>query len=131
MKPGHKKTLSSTDTESVKKIVQYMDTQHKSVMNKIPFLKKDPFKSTMVIPHQYTEQTLAVCTDQHALSNLEVTKVINWCPNSRTFVPLICEDDGNSLLHAISMYVFGVHDRKLIMRSLVYQMVFMDNQDGI
>lgn len=127
MHPTHRRTLSSADPNSAGKIQDFLIKLLESIKNKIPFLNKDACKSTMVIPQQYTNKILSVCCAMEILRLLEQQKVINWFSFTKTLVPMHCENDGNSLLHAVSLYVFGVHDRKLVLRNMVYQLLFMEN----
>ena len=122
----HKRTLSSTNGASTKTICDYIALQQESVQNKFPLLQRDVTKSTMVIPLQFSNDLLIFYIDEDVLKKLEQKKAINWCRYAQVLLPIWCEDDGNSLLHAISLYVFGVHDRNGTLRSLIYQMMFME-----
>ena len=61
---------------------------------------------------------------------MERKRVINWFPNARNMLPLYTEDDGNSMAHSVSLYIFGIHDREHHLRQLIYQMMFMQNVEG-
>ena len=50
---------------------------------------------------------------------------LNWWAEmgtSRKFFPLSTVGDGNCLLHAVSLGMWGFHDRMLILRKALYQM---------
>jgi len=47
-----------------------------------------------------------------------------------TLLPLYTENDGNSMAHSVSMYIFGIHDREQHLRQLIYQMMLMQTEEG-
>jgi hypothetical protein len=59
--------------------------------------------------------------NEELLVELEQSKTLNWCPSSRNVLPLQIEEDGNDLLHSVSMYLFGVHDRKCTLRRMLHK----------
>ena len=52
--------------------------------------------------------------------DLETQKIINWCPGTTSFVPLYTSGDGNCLLHAASLGMWGFQDRSFILRKAIY-----------
>ena len=52
---------------------------------------------------------------------LEKYKTINWdAAQFDRLTPLFTQGDGNCLLHAITLGMFGIHDRDLVLRSLLH-----------
>ena len=47
-------------------------------------------------------------------------RVINWDPSLTRLIPLKTQGDGNCLLHAVSLGMWGVHDRKLFLRKALH-----------
>lgn len=61
--------------------------------------------------------------DCSALHSLETTKRLNWWTNGgfcRKLWPLATAGDGNCLLHAASLAMWGFHDRNLTLRRALY-----------
>jgi hypothetical protein len=59
------------------------------------------------------------------LKRLELSGHLNWwCVNhSQKLYPLVTTGDGNCLLHAASLGTWGVHDRQLHLRNLLYNVL--------
>eukprot|EP00041_Stephanoeca_diplocostata_P004445 m.45180 g.45180 ORF g.45180 m.45180 type:complete len:481 (+) comp15119_c0_seq3:453-1895(+) len=77
----------------------------------------------------YCQQELG---DMHAKSRLEGSGVLNWVPvvdrtlSSIHLLPLCTTGDGNCLLHAASVAMFGVHDEALHLRQQLAQTLCAD-----
>ncbi|CAD7087607.1 unnamed protein product [Hermetia illucens] len=72
---------------------------------------------------RFLEKDLIDCT---TLNALEQTKRLNWwCETGicRKLWPLATTGDGNCLLHAASLGMWGFHDRKLTLRSALYDLL--------
>lgn len=52
---------------------------------------------------------------------LEKQKIINWKQELTKLRPLMTQGDGNCLMHAVSLGMFGVHDRQLHLRNALHQ----------
>eukprot|EP01130_Rhizamoeba_saxonica_P002382 TRINITY_DN12195_c0_g1_i1.p1 TRINITY_DN12195_c0_g1~~TRINITY_DN12195_c0_g1_i1.p1 ORF type:complete len:588 (-),score=130.72 TRINITY_DN12195_c0_g1_i1:1313-3076(-) len=50
------------------------------------------------------------------IRTLEESNIINWNQELTTMYPLFTTGDGNCLLHAVSLGMWGIHDRKLVLR---------------
>ena len=104
-------------------------------------LAREVTKSSMIIPTfnkmmdldpRLARFTLGLVTDNNALDAMERDGVINWCMHSRTLIPLKVDPDGNCLMHSISVYIWGVHDRKLNLRRFLHRkLVGEDRFDGM
>lgn len=63
--------------------------------------------------------------DTHTLGALERSDQLNWWsedPYDR-LLPLQTRGDGNCLLHATSLGMYGIHDRELTLRSAVHELL--------
>ena len=124
------RTFSSSNLHAAKRIHEYISNQGKSQSPAIN-LAREVTKSSMIIPtfkKNVVEQdgrlaryTLGLVADASALSILEEEHVINWCQHYRTLIPFNTDSDGNCLLHALSIYMWGVHDRNLSLRGFLHQ----------
>ncbi|XP_046848841.1 tumor necrosis factor alpha-induced protein 3-like isoform X2 [Xenia sp. Carnegie-2017] len=66
-----------------------------------------------------------------ALENeLENNRSLNWCKIFPKFIPINTLGDGNCLMHAASLGMWGIHDRRLTLRKTVYQ-VLIEDQTGV
>ena len=66
-----------------------------------------------------------------ALENeLENNRSLNWCKILPKFIPINTLGDGNCLMHAASLGMWGIHDRRLTLRKTVYQ-VLIEDQTGL
>nr|AGQ17408.1 A20-S [Branchiostoma belcheri tsingtauense] len=64
--------------------------------------------------------------DRFVQKTLEEAKVLNWCRASRPLTPVQTTGDGNCLLHAVSQYMWGIHDRDLTLRRLLNRTMVAD-----
>ncbi|XP_064595310.1 tumor necrosis factor alpha-induced protein 3-like [Liolophura sinensis] len=61
-------------------------------------------------------------------TELEHSGVINWCRTAKNLIPLKTTGDGNCLLHAISLFVWGLQDSEMFLRRLLYITLINDHQ---
>ncbi|XP_072018905.1 uncharacterized protein [Amphiura filiformis] len=52
---------------------------------------------------------------------LEDDNIINWAPSATKLYPLITTGDGNCLLHAVSLAMWGLEDDNLFLRNLLHE----------
>lgn len=123
---NRKKTFSESNDDITAKLVENIKTIFESVQDKLPFLERNATKSSMVLPIQYTNEIAHYICDLRALQQLESGGIINWCRNIRCLTPLPVEDDGNSLAHAVSVYIYGIQDIAFYFRQLIYSFMFMN-----
>ncbi|CAD5206302.1 unnamed protein product [Bursaphelenchus okinawaensis] len=67
----------------------------------------------------------------HTLKRLEASGHLNWwCSQnaSQRLWPLVTTGDGNCLLHAASLGIWGIHDRQLNLRQALYDVLTQDNR---
>ena len=72
---------------------------------------------------------LAVLVDFDLMHSMQDAKCINWCTKLPKFLPLQTLGDGNCLMHAASLCMWAVQDRRLTLRKSVYQ-VLIEDQTG-
>lgn len=133
MRHQPKRTLSSCNIEASKKINEYVKFQQDAMREKIPNLNYDVTKPSMLIPKQFDAEDYKLFIDDDMLTSLTDQKLINWSSLCRSLIPVVTEEDAakNSLWNAVSIYIFGVHDRKHVLRQLVYKRLFMEiEKDG-
>ncbi|XP_076076930.1 uncharacterized protein LOC143047640 [Mytilus galloprovincialis] len=65
--------------------------------------------------------------DTDIRQELQDNKVINWCRSAKTLYPLKTKGDGNCLLHAVSMCLWGLEDDNLLLRRLLYVSLVQDS----
>ncbi|KAJ6636332.1 OTU domain-containing protein 7B [Pseudolycoriella hygida] len=73
---------------------------------------------------RFLEKDLIECS---TLNSLESAQRLNWwadCGFCRRLWPLATSGDGNCLLHAASLAMWGFHDRKLTLRSALHKVLF-------
>ncbi|KAK7108183.1 uncharacterized protein [Littorina saxatilis] len=70
-------------------------------------------------PQDFKARVLAVLVDADMKDDLERAGVINWCRNVRIVVPINVPKDGNCLLHAVGIAVWGILDSTLMLRRLL------------
>ncbi|XP_075453945.1 tumor necrosis factor alpha-induced protein 3 [Ascaphus truei] len=69
---------------------------------------------------QFREILQKALIDRAMQVALECPKKLNWCREVRKLVPLKTNGDGNCLLHATSMYMWGVQDTDLVLRKTLF-----------
>ena len=78
----------------------------------LPNLDKYPSDFQQCVFNQLIDKT----TQQY----LEGEKCLNWCASTTRFLPLYTMGDGNCLLHAASLSMWGFHDRDHTLRRAVF-----------
>ncbi|CAH2250511.1 tumor necrosis factor alpha-induced 3 [Pelobates cultripes] len=87
--------------------------------------------------HQYTIEMFMICqfcsqfreilqnclVDRAMQIALESQKKLNACKEVKRLVPLKTNGDGNCLMHATSMYMWGVQDMDLLLRKTLYDVL--------
>ena len=124
-----KRTFSECNLDSAQKLIDYVDYQKEAVKDEEPNFNREVVKSTIVMPIFFSKKAYALCVDRDILIDLEEAVVINWCHAIRNVVPLNIRRDNNSLCHAVSVYIFGVHDKNHTIRQLLYARLFTEEQD--
>ncbi|XP_072102621.1 tumor necrosis factor alpha-induced protein 3-like [Mobula birostris] len=64
------------------------------------------------------EQTLL---DQALSRALRTASILNWCRELRTVYPLRVSGEGSSLLHSVSLYMWGVQDTDLVLQKTFHR----------
>ena len=72
---------------------------------------------------------LSVLVDYGLIQELENAKCVNWCSILPKFLALKTMGDGNCLMHAASLCMWAVQDRRTTLRKTVYQ-VLIEDQTG-
>ena len=115
-----KRTLSSSNLSAAKEIHDYVKFQLNYFQNSnMKYLKCDMINSTILIQSSFSKEILMFLCDKKRINNLLMNGVLNWCELVRPLCPISTENDGNSLLHSISLYTLGVHDRYNLLRQIL------------
>ncbi|XP_078001407.1 tumor necrosis factor alpha-induced protein 3-like isoform X2 [Glandiceps talaboti] len=59
--------------------------------------------------------------DHMMFTTLFQASILNWCRSAKQVLPILTTADGNCLLHAIAMAIWGIEDDDLTLRRLLYQ----------
>jgi len=78
------------------------------------------------LPRQSRKSLLNDVIDLSPTRNLERAGRINWHAGCAMLVALRTESDGNCLAHAAALGCWGVHDRKLLLRSAIRSFLIND-----
>ncbi|XP_067862747.1 tumor necrosis factor alpha-induced protein 3-like [Heptranchias perlo] len=62
-----------------------------------------------------------VLLDEAVWKALQEAKALNWCKEVRRHFPLKISGEGNSLLHSISLYMWGVQDTDLVLQKTFHE----------
>ena len=127
---NRKRTFSECDPVAHQQIVGFLVTAFNSCKDKIPFLERDFTKSSMILPTEYNNAVIPYVYEKPMLDVLERKGVINWNRNIRALLTMFADDDGNSLAHSVSLYIFGIQDKEHHLRQLIYQMMFMQKPNN-
>ena len=122
---NRKRTFGECDTAVCQQIIGFLVTAFNSCKDKIPYLERDFTKPSMILPLQFNNDVIPYVYEPIMLDVLENNFVINWSRIIRSLLPMYAEDDGNSLAHSVSLYIFGIQDKGHHLRQLTYQMMFM------
>lgn len=79
-----------------------------------------------VYPEGFRHFYLLNIVDSDSKQDLQENKVINWCRSAKSLYPLKTKGDGNCLLHAVSMAMWGLEDDNLLLRRLLYVSLVQD-----
>ena len=110
------------ETERAKKAVQLNYVRDGNP----PYFKNACAWTSVVIPsiHDHTRGEKKFIFDElfdkYTLDELEKCGALNWCPGVSALMPLYASGDGNCLMHAASIFMWGYHDRRLELRMAVY-----------
>ncbi|XP_078698868.1 uncharacterized protein LOC144926192 isoform X2 [Branchiostoma floridae x Branchiostoma belcheri] len=84
-----------------------------------------------LFPQNFQEILNKQLIDRFMQKTLEEAKVLNWCKVSRPLTPVQTTGDGNCLLHAVSQYMWGIHDRSLALRRLLNRTMVADMTEDL
>ena len=74
-------------------------------------------------PKEFQDFVFRRIIDFTIKEDLQASKSLNWCPRTSHLVPLITIGDGNCLLHAASLGMWGFQDRDFTLRKAVYEAI--------
>ena len=123
-----KRSISLSNMESVSKIYQSIAKDRREgpeqavcyfdVFTAFSFLL--PMSSLRRESPEFCTHLLSGIQDQGMQRRLEEEGAINWTPKCLQLTCLRTKGDGNCLMHAASLAMWGIHDSHLILRDAVY-----------
>ena len=130
-KPALLRSISTTDLETTKccRAVIQQDWCSTVPMGGTNFFTSTPcFTLTLPAltdyPTEFQQFVFERIIDKETQTALEGEKCLNWCPSATKLVPLYTLGDGNCLLHAASLGMWGFQDRDLNLRRAVAHACF-------
>ena len=134
-KPDLPRSISTTNLETTKRCraVIQQDWCSTVPMGGTNFFTSTPcFTLTLPAltdyPTEFQQFVFERIIDKETQRALEGEKCLNWCPSATALVPLYTLGDGNCLLHAASLGMWGFQDRDHILRRAVAHACF--NTEG-
>uniref|UniRef100_A0A8C8SRZ5 ubiquitinyl hydrolase 1 n=1 Tax=Pelusios castaneus TaxID=367368 RepID=A0A8C8SRZ5_9SAUR len=92
-------------------IIHHFKTMHRYTV--------EMFRMCQFCP-QFREILQKALIDRSTQMSLEHQRKLNWCKEVRKLVPLKTNGDGNCLMHAASLYMWGVQDVDLVLRKTLF-----------
>ena len=129
-KPELPRSISTTNLETTR---QCQDFVSKDLCSHVPtggtyfFMDLPGYTFTVpyltAYPPDFRQFVFDRIVDKTAKKALEDEKCLNWCQQATKLEPLHTKGDGNCLLHAASLGMWGFQDRANILRNAVSQAV--------
>ena len=130
MKPQLPRSISTTNLETTR---QCQDLVQQDFCTCVPpggtyfFINLPMYTFTIPqlnsCPPDFRQFVFERIVDKTAKKSLEEEKCLNWCMQATKLEPLHTKGDGNCLLHAASLGMWGFQDRANILRNAVSQAV--------
>ena len=134
-KPDLPRSISTTNLETTKRCraVIQQDWCSTVPMGGTNFFTSTPYFTLTLpaltdYPTEFQQFFFERIIDKETQRALEGEKCLNWCPSATKLVPLYTLGDGNCLLHAASLGMWGFQDRDHILRRAVAHACF--NTEG-
>ena len=122
-RPHLPRSISSANLETTKKCTTHIerDLCEHYPRGTVNYFHNTPsftltIPSLRQYPKEFRDYVFRRLVDQRLKEDLEIENVINWCKDASTFIPLSTTGDGNCLLHAASLGMWGFQDRKFLLR---------------
>ena len=127
---GITRSISSADVSTTERCRTYMERDWKQ---DAPFGATNFFATTPSFtltlpaltgyPQDFKEFLYRRIVDYGMKEDLEQQHALNWCREATEFLPLSTTGDGNCLMHAASLGMWGFHDRSFTLRKAVHEAV--------
>ncbi|XP_069129293.1 uncharacterized protein [Argopecten irradians] len=78
------------------------------------------FPALHLFPADFKQQYIISVCDLDMKNDLKTAKVINWCDGVKNLYPISTTADGNCLLHAVSLSLWGIEDSDQFLRTMLY-----------
>ena len=94
------------------------------------FTVRYPYIDPSHYPARFVEFVAGNLTDKYAKDTLEIDfRCLNWLKECTLLVPLYTTGDGNCLLHAASLAMWGFEDKEFILRNALYESLTTANHN--
>ena len=127
---GLTRSISSADLTTTERCRTYMERDWKQ---DAPYGSTNYFATTPSFtltlpalngyPQDFKDFLYRRIVDYGMKDDLEQQNTLNWCKEATEFLPLSTTGDGNCLMHAASLGMWGFHDRSFTLRKAVYEAV--------
>ncbi|XP_013399776.1 LOW QUALITY PROTEIN: tumor necrosis factor alpha-induced protein 3-like [Lingula anatina] len=135
--PSPQPSLSSVNPEKMKIVWNKVQNDVVVPQNppKIPFFNLMSWFTIMLPPLEMYPADFAgflknFLLDKGMQDALEKAKILNWCRTCKPLYAVSTTGDGNCLLHAVSLGMWGVQDETLFLRRLIYVTLVDDEGTG-
>ncbi|XP_022294092.2 tumor necrosis factor alpha-induced protein 3-like isoform X3 [Crassostrea virginica] len=126
--PPFKQKFADSSPAKVHQLTELVknDIDTTSHQRRRPFCLKSLYLYSALLPclklvnEEFKHFYNLIVLDLDVKDDLQRSKVINWCRTSKKLCPIKTRGDGNCLLHAVSLFLWGVEDRDLLLRRLLY-----------
>ena len=129
--PNNPRTFATPDSQIVQRVSQELRNDYRKNFARggtvhfehFPaFTVRYPNVDPSLYPTRFPEFMAGNLTDKYAKDTLEKDfRCLNWLRECTLLVPLYTTGDGNCLLHAASLAMWGFEDRQYILRSALHE----------
>ena len=127
---GLRRSISSADLNTTDRCRQYVERDWKqdAPLGGTNYFAVTPsftltLPALVAYPVEFRDFLYRRIIDYDMKEDLETANVLNWCKEATTFLPLSTIGDGNCLMHAASLGMWGFHDKNYTLRKAVYEAV--------
>ena len=133
--PNLPRAISEANLAMVNNLKEEIRSRVVGVSGK-PHTVKDLTNTTVQLPElrklppDFQRMLKEALFDQDMKETLKRAKALNWCRTIRHLYPLRTMGDGNCLLHAVSLAMWGIEDSCMLLRRLLYVALVEDEEHG-
>ena len=135
---GLRRSISSADLNTTNRCRKYVERDWKqdAPLGATNYFAVTPsftltLPALVAYPLEFRQFLYRGIIDYDMKEDLEAANVLNWCKEATLFLPLITIRDGNCLMHAASLGMWGFHDRIYSLRRAVYEAVMNYKENSL